>query len=287
MTFPMDFPAHTFAGKYAAAVAANDSLLCVGLDIDPVKLPEPLRTLPVAEAMRTFCREIVAATHDLVCAYKPNLAFFLAQGTAGFTVLCELREMIPGHIPLILDAKFNDIGNTAAMYATTAYDVIGADAVTVNPYMGEDAVMPFLERGERAAFILVKTSNSGSEDVQDLALKGERTGTVAYHVAAMVRRWRVPFTHTANAVVGATQPADLGVVRSMLPDRLILVPGVGAQAGDIAATVAAGRDARGGGLLISASRSVLYASSGADFAAAARAEATRLRDAINAARGIL
>jgi len=278
VTFPIALPVGTFAGKYATAVAANDSLLCIGLDVDPAKLPAPLRALPVAEAMRTFCREIIAATSDCVCAYKPNLAFFLAQGAAGFAVLCELREMIPAHIPLLLDAKFNDIGNTAEMYAATAYDVIGADAVTVNPYMGEDATMPFLARSERTAFVLVKTSNPGSGDVQDVRTAGGNT--VAHHIAAHVREWGAAHGN-AGVVVGATYPAELAAVRAILPDAPILVPGIGAQGGDIAATVRAGRDAHDGGLLISASRSVLYASAGDDFAEAARAESLRLRDAIN------
>lgn len=278
MTFPMDLPADTFAGKHAAAVAATHSLLCVGLDVDPAKLPAPLRSSPVAEAMLTFCRVIVAATSDYVCAYKPNLAFFLAQGAAGFAVLCELRETIPAHIPLILDAKFEDIGNTAAMYAATAYDVVGADAVTVGPYLGGDAVAPFLARPGRTAFVLVKTSNPGSGDVQDVRTAGG--STVAHHVAARVGQWGAAHGN-AGVVVGATYPAELAAVRAILPDAPILVPGIGAQGGDIAATVRSGQDARGGGLLISASRSVLYASSGDDFAEAARAEASRLRNAIN------
>lgn len=268
----------TFATKYAVAVAANDSLLCVGLDIDPAKFPASLRALPVAEAMRMFCREIIAATSDCVCAYKPNLPFYLAQGAAGFAVLCELRAIIPAHIPLLLDAKCNDIGNTAEMYATTAFDVIGADAATVNPYMGGDAVAPFLARPERTAFILVKTSNPGSGDLQDVRTEGG--GTVAAHVAAHVREWGAAHGN-AGVVVGATYPAELAAVRAILPDAPILVPGIGSQGGDIAATVRAGQDARGGGLLISASRSVLYAASGDDFAHAARAEALRLREAIN------
>lgn len=283
---PTDAPPTTaapasFAEKYAAAVAANHSLLCVGLDPDSAKFPAPLRALPVAAAMRTFCREIIAATHDLVCAYKPNLAFFLAQGAAGFAVLCELRTMIPAHIPLLLDAKFNDIGNTAAMYAATAYDLLRADAVTINPYLGGDAIAPFLARPERTAFVLVKTSNVGSGDLQDVrTMNGE---SVALHVARQVRQWSAAHDN-AGVVVGATYPAALAAVRAVLPDAPILVPGIGAQGGEIAATVRAGRDAHGGGLLISASRSVLYASAGADYVAAARAEAMWLRDAINAHR---
>ncbi len=271
----------TFREKLATASAANDSLLCVGLDPEPARLPAPLAHLPSSEAVTAFCREIVAATGDLVCAYKPNLAFFLALGREGWDALLAVRAMVPPAIPLVLDAKFGDIGNTAGAYARFAFDVLDADAVTVNPYLGGDAVAPFLARPERAALLLVKTSNPGSGDVQDVrTTTGE---TVAIHVARHVGIWGAAHDN-AGAVVGATYPADLAAVRVTLPDAPILVPGVGAQGGDLEATVMAGIDARGGGLLISASRGVLYASAGADFATAARAEAMRLRDAINIRR---
>ncbi len=271
----------TFREKLTTASAANDSLLCVGLDPEPTRLPAPLAHLPLGEAVTAFCREIIAATGDLVCAYKPNLAFFLALGREGWDALLAVRAIVPPAIPLVLDAKFGDIGNTAEAYARFAFDVLDADAVTVNPYLGGDAAAPFLARPERAAFLLVKTSNPGSGDVQDMRIAtGE---TVAMHVARHAGVWGAAHGN-AGVVVGATYPADLAAVRAALPDTPILVPGIGAQGGDLAATVTAGIDARGGGLLISASRGVLYASSGPDFAAAARAEATRLRGAINTQR---
>jgi len=271
----------TFREKLVGASVANDSLLCVGLDPEPTRLPPSLAHLPTGEAVTAFCREIVAATHDLVCAYKPNLAFFLALGREGWDALLAVRAMVPSAIPFVLDAKFGDIGNTAEAYARFAFDVLDADAVTVNPYLGGGAVAPFLARPERVAFLLVKTSNPGSGDVQDMrTATGE---TVAMHIARYTGIWGAAHGN-AGVVVGATYPADLAAVRATLPDAPILVPGIGAQGGDLAATVTAGQDAHGGGLLISASRGVLYASSGSDFAAAARAEATRLRDAINAQR---
>ena len=270
----------TFRDKLARVSMAHRSLLCIGLDPEPDHLPTSLRGLPPHGAVEAFCREIVLATHDLVCAYKPNLAFFLALGRGGLDALYAVREAIPADIPFVLDAKFGDIGNTAEAYAHFAFDEIGADAVTVNPYLGGDAIAPFLARPDRAAFLLVKTSNPGSGDVQDVpTATGE---TVAMHVARHVGVWGAAHGN-AGVVVGATYPAVLAAVRAVLPDVPILVPGVGAQGGDLAAVVTAGRDARGGGLLISASRSVLYASHGADFATAARTEAMRLREEIAAA----
>lgn len=271
----------TFREKLTAASVLHHSLLCVGLDPEPARLPTRLRGLPLAGAVEAFCREIVLATHDLVCAYKPNLAFFLALGRDGLDALNVVRAVTPVDIPLVLDAKFNDIGNTAEAYARFAFDVCGADAVTVNPYLGGDAVAPFLARPDRAAFLLVKTSNPGSGDVQDVpTAAGE---TVAMHVARQVRTWSRAHGN-AGVVVGATYPAELAAVRAALLEAPILVPGIGVQGGDLAAAVAAGLDTRGGGLLISASRSVLYASAGDDFATAARAEALRLRGAINERR---
>jgi orotidine-5'-phosphate decarboxylase len=271
----------TFRERLDGAVAANDSLLCVGLDPELTKLPAALQALPVEEALTTFLRGIIAATADRVCCYKPNLAFYLAHGAAGWNVLRGLRDAIPAHIPMLLDAKFGDIGSTAEMYARAAFDVVRADAVTVSPYVGGDALAPFFARDDRAAFVLCKTSNPGSGDLQDVPLaSGE---AVSLRVAARVRAWGAA-RGNVGAVVGATYPAEMAAIRAALPDAPILVPGIGAQGGDLEGSVRAGMDRHGAGILVSASRSVLYASSGADFADAARAEASRLRDAINAAR---
>ena len=271
----------TFRERLAGAVAANGSLLCVGLDPEVAKLPDALQALPVEEALATFLHGVIAATADLVCCFKPNLAFYLAHGAAGWKALLGLRNAIPAHIPLLLDAKFGDIGSTAEMYAHAAFDVVRADAVTVSPYVGGDASAPFFARDDRAAFVLCKTSNPGSGDLQDVPLaSGE---AVSLRVAARIREWGAA-RGNVGAVVGATYPAQMAAIRAIIPDAPILVPGIGAQGGDLEGSVRAGMDRHGAGILVSASRSVLYASTGADFADAARAEASRVRDAINAAR---
>jgi orotidine-5'-phosphate decarboxylase len=273
--------APTFRDRLDGAVTRNQSLLCVGLDPELAKLPAALRSRHAEEALKTFLHGIIAATSDFVCCYKPNLAFYLAHGAAGWNVLLGLRDAIPAHIPMLLDAKFGDVGSTAEMYARTAYDVVHADALTVSPYVGGDALAPFFARPDRTAFVLCKTSNPGSGDLQDVPV--ESGETVFLRMAARIRDWGAAHGNV-GAVVGATYPAQMAAIRAALPDAPLLVPGIGAQGGDLAGSVRAGMDARGAGMLISASRSVLYASSGDDYADAARAEAERLRDAINAAR---
>ncbi len=271
----------TFREKLHAAVRQNHSLLCVGLDPDPARLP-------VADVL-AFHRAIIDATADLVCAYKPNSAFFEALGADGWRLLKQTIEAIPSHIPVILDAKRGDVGNTARAYAQAAFGFFNADAVTVSPYLGHDAVAPFLEWPERAALVLCRTSNPGAPDLQDLLVDGE---PLYLRVADLARQWSAPH-HNGGLVVGATYPGELAAVRARCPDLPILLPGVGAQGGDLEASVRAGLDARGAGLLVSASRSVLYAAAagghyaaaaGGQYPAAARAEALRLRDAINAVR---
>lgn len=271
----------TFRERLDGAVVANGSLLCVGLDPEMAKLPVALRALSAEEALTTFLHGIIAATADLICCYKPNLAFYLAHGAAGWNVLLGLRAAIPAHIPMLLDAKYGDIGSTAEMYARAAFDVVRADAVTVSPYVGGDALAPFFARDDRAAFVLCKTSNPGSGDVQDVPLvSGE---SVSLRIAARIREWGAA-RRNVGAVVGATYPAEMAAIRAAIPDAPILVPGIGAQGGDLEGAVRVGMDSHGAGILVSASRSVLYASSDDDYAAAARTEAMRLRDAINAAR---
>ncbi|MHB8647926.1 MAG: orotidine-5'-phosphate decarboxylase [Thermomicrobiales bacterium] len=271
----------TFRERLDDAVHANRSLLCIGLDPELARLPKTLRSLPVEDALTHFLHDIIAISADVVCCYKPNLAFYLAHGAAGWNVLLGLREVIPAHIPMLLDAKFGDIGSTAEMYARTAFDVVRADAVTVSPYVGGDALAPFFARDDRAAFVLCKTSNPGSGDLQDVPLaSGE---SVSLRIAARIRDWGAA-RGNVGAVVGATYPAELAAIRAAIPDAPILVPGIGAQGGDLEGSVRAGMDRHGAGLLVSASRSILYASSGSDFAYAARAEALRLRDAINVVR---
>jgi orotidine-5'-phosphate decarboxylase len=277
-----------FGDRLTEMALANDSLLCVGLDPVRSRLPGPLDAEPdVTRAIVSFNTGVIAATSDLVCAYKPNLGFYLAYGAAGVAALEETRRLIPAHIPVILDAKVGDIGTTAEAYATGYFDTWGFDAVTVNPYLGEDSLAPFLSRGDRGVIVVCKTSNPGSADLQDLWLDANSSRqplylTVADRVAAWAERW----PGTPGLVVGATYPAELAEVRRRCPDVPILLPGIGAQAGDLEASLHAGLDRRGLGLIVSSSRSVIYAGKnhGGAWTAAVRAAALELREAINGVR---
>ena len=267
-----------FRHKLAAASARNESLLCVGLDPVIEKLPAAMLT--ESDPVLRFCIEIIQATSDLVCAYKPNFAFFGALGESGWRTLESTLEQIPSHIPVILDAKVGDIGNTAQQYARMFFERLGADALTVNPYMGYDAVEPFLAYGDRGIFLLCLTSNPGSADFQTLRVDGEPL----YHsVARRAAAWDKE-AGNCGLVVGATRAETLIEVRRLAPELPLLVPGVGTQGGDLEAVVVNGQDAAGGGLVINASRSVLYASSEADFGTAARSAATTMRSDINGLR---
>jgi orotidine-5'-phosphate decarboxylase len=261
--------------------ARNHSLLCVGLDPEPAKFPAALRGDP--DAIFVFCRAIVDATADLVCCFKPQIAHFAAHAAEGALerLIAHIHDAHPG-IAVILDAKRGDIGSTAQNYAVEAFDRYGADAVTVNPYLGRDSVQPFLDRADKGVILLCRTSNPGARDLQDLLVRGsdgvERT--LYQHVAETVARdWNA--NGNCALVVGATYPQELADVRRRVGDLPLLVPGVGAQGGDVAAVVTNGRTADGGGLMISSSRAILYASNGEDFAEAARAAAMSLRDEIN------
>ena len=264
-----------FFEKLQHASEKNGSLLCVGLDPDAALMP--------VDDVAAFNRAIIEATYGYVCAYKPNLAFYEALGEKGYAALRETLKAIPEDIPVIADAKRGDIGNTAKAYAHALFDELGFDAATVNPYLGGDAVEPFLEREEKAAFILCRTSNPGARDLQDLAVSdGDRSRPLFEVVAEMAARWNR--RGNVGLVVGATYPEELRRVRELCPEMTFLVPGVGAQGGDVAAVMANGLDAKGGGLAINVSRQVLYASKGPDFAKAAGEAARRLRDEIEAAR---
>jgi orotidine-5'-phosphate decarboxylase len=262
-----------FIERLDDASRKNRSLLCIGLD--------PWRpSLPIDD-IAEFNKAIIDATHDLVCAYKPNSAFYEAEGIDGLRALEATIAAVPDGIPVILDAKRGDIGNTAAAYAKAAFEVFGADAVTVNPYMGGDTVEPFLAYEDKAAFVLARTSNPGGKDFEELNVESTGGAHPLYErVAAHAMEWNTK--GNVGLVVGATQPDELGRVRALAPDLPILIPGIGTQGGDLEASMRNGLDARGRGVLISTSRSVLYASKGADFAEAARAAALELRDAINA-----
>lgn len=269
----------SFHSRLSAASQRNASLLCVGLDPEVGRLPAAVRSAddPVA----AFCTAIIEATADLVCAFKPNIAFFEALGGRGLETLQCVLAAVPRDIPVILDAKRGDMGATAEAYARAVFEVLGVDAVTLNPYLGGDSLAPFLRHADHGCFVLCKTSNPGSADVQNLLLADERP--LYMHIAEQARdSWN---THgNVGLVVGATHPQVLQQVRAFCPTLPILVPGVGAQGGDVLAAVHAGVDANGQGAVVNASRSIIYASSGDDFAAAARAEAQRLRELINQGR---
>ncbi len=267
-----------FINKLSAAWSSNDSMLCVGLDPDLARIPSQLQQQP--DAIFAFCKAIIDATADLACAFKPQIAYFAALGAeAQLESICNyLREHYP-HIPLILDAKRGDIGATAHQYAREAYDRYGADAVTLSPYMGFDSIEPYLEWSDRGQIILCRTSNAGGSDLQFLDVGGK---PLYQHVAAMVAgKWNR--NGQCALVVGATFPEELAQVRAIVGDMPLLVPGVGAQGGDIEATVKSGKTANGAGMMISSSRAILYATpqAGEDFAAAARRVALETRDAIN------
>jgi orotidine-5'-phosphate decarboxylase len=259
----------SFAEKLASAVRRNRTLLCIGLDPDPTRLPidDPV----------DFCRRIIEATRDLVCCYKPNAAFFEQYGRDAFRMLERIRHAIPDEIPALLDAKRGDIGHTASAYARAVFDVLGYDACTVSPYLGGDSLEPWLARTDRMTFVLCRTSNPGSRDLQDLpVLREDGRALPLYQVVAeQCRAWNRG--GNVGLVVGATFPEELRLVRTTCPDQPILVPGIGAQGGAIEAAVAAGGAADPANLILAVSRQVLYASSASDWERAARASAEQLR----------
>jgi orotidine-5'-phosphate decarboxylase len=264
-----------FLSKLADASRARDTILCVGLDPEPDRIPEHLGS--GAQAAVRFLRRIIRATSDHVCAFKPNLAFYEQYGQAGVDVLTLTLQAIPSDVPVILDAKRGDVPNTSAAYARALFERWHADAVTVAPYVGLDSIAPFCDLGY--ALVVARTSNPGAGDLQDLAVDGR---PVYEHV---VERCAARFpADRCGFVVGATYPAEARRLRALAPDRLFLMPGVGAQGAELEAAFDAALDARGGGVLPSASRSVLYASDGRDFDAAAERAARELRDAANVAR---
>jgi orotidine-5'-phosphate decarboxylase len=270
----------TFADRLNSAWKATNSLVCVGLDPEPRKFPDRFRDAP--GGIFEFNKAIVDATRDLVCAYKPQFAHYAAHGAE--TQLEHTIDYIKATAPdaiVILDSKRGDIGSTAEQYAQEAFERYGADAVTVNPYLGRDSVEPFLKHADKGVIILCRTSNPGAKDLQDLHVGAGRK--LFHHVAETVAKdWNS--SGNCMLVVGATYPEELADIRKRVGDLPFLVPGVGAQGGDVAKVMAAGKTAAGTGLVISSSRAILYASSGEDFAVAARQAAQELRDSINAHR---
>jgi len=262
-----------FIEKLVNATRKNRSLLCVGLDSDPAQIPDGLSVIE-------FNKAIIDATSDLVCAYKPNVAFYEAQGADGFDTLKRTVEYIPDDIPVIADAKRGDIGNTAKAYARALFTHFNFDATTVSPYLGLDSLEPFIEYQDKAIFILCRTSNAGAVDFQSLLCESENGSHLLFEVVARkAGQWNK--YGNIGLVVGATYPEELKLIRQMQPEMPLLIPGIGAQGGDLALTVRYGVDARGEKAVINSSRQIIFASREKDFAEAARQAALALRDGIN------
>lgn len=265
-----------FVARLYAAAARNNSLVCVGLDPELAKLPAHLRALP--QPIFEFNRQIVDATAQYACCFKPQFAHYAALGAEDqlLATIRYIHEQHPG-LPVILDSKRGDIGSTAAKYAQESFQRYGADAVTVNPYLGFDSIEPYLQWQDRGVIILCRTSNPGARDFQDLESGGKR---LYRHVAERVARdWNA--TGNCMLVIGATYPEELAEIRAVVGGLPFLVPGVGAQGGDVAAAVRAGRTPDGLGMVLNSSRGIIYAAGGADFAAAAGLATRKLRDEIN------
>jgi orotidine-5'-phosphate decarboxylase len=279
-----------FIDKLLNISQKNKSWLCIGLDPDPELMPE-------VDVLQ-FNKAIIEATCDLVCAYKPNLAFYEALGTEGLAILEKTVKHVPGDIPVIGDAKRGDIGNTAKAYARALFSVLGFDAATVNPYLGFDSIEPFINYQDKGVFILCRTSNKGAADFQNfrtngLPLEGVRP-SLAYVDVATLFKLTLPLYEAVaqkakewntygniGLVVGATYPEELKKVRSICPEMPLLIPGIGAQGGDLASAVGYGVDAQGEKAIINVSRQILYASKEKNFAQAARNMAEKIRKQIN------
>ena len=268
-----------FIEKLERAWDVNGSLVCVGLDPEIERFPP--QVVDQASPIFQFNKAIIDATADLVCAYKPQFAHYAAYEAEDQLerTIDYIQSTYPG-IPVILDSKRGDVGNTAERYAIEAFERYHADAVTVSPYLGGDSMEPFLKYEDKGVIILCRTSNPGAGDLQDLAVGGRRLFHVVADLAA--RRWNTQ--GNCALVVGATYPRELAEVREIVGNMPFLVPGVGAQGGDVAQAVQSGQTAAGAGLVISSSRGILYASSGENFVSAAREATLKLRDQINASR---
>ncbi|CAM3733452.1 orotidine-5'-phosphate decarboxylase [Polynucleobacter antarcticus] len=278
----MNLSSNTFTQQLQSVWASQGSMLCVGLDPDPKRLPAVFQGKP--EGIFEFCREVADATADLVCSFKPQFAYFASQrAEAQLEKLIRYLKNTYPHIPVILDSKRGDIGSTAEHYALEAFERYGADAVTVNPYMGFDSIEPYLKFAGKGVIVLCRTSNPGGSDLQ--FLKVTPSGEPLYlHVAKLAaKEWNT--SGQISLVVGATFPEEIAQVRAIVGEMPLLIPGIGAQGGDIDATVSAGSIPKkaGTGMMINSSRAILYASSGSDFAEAARKVALQTRDALRLA----
>jgi orotidine-5'-phosphate decarboxylase len=270
----------TFKEKLGVSEERSQSLLCLGIDPEPDLMPQQIERSPAGVA--SVLREVIDSTSDLVSSYKLNLAFFERWGREGSGLLEQVMAMLRPGKPVIFDAKRGDLSSTAQAYAHGIFSAWGADAVTVHPYLGHDSVAPFLAHKDREIFVLCRTSNLGANEFQHLRVDGE----ALYRVVA---RAAVRWDHYGNVglVVGATAPAELRDVRQIAGERLLLVPGIGAQGADLTAAVRAAVRGDGRGAIIPISRGILFASTGGDFADAAQAAARGYRDAINAVRADL
>ena len=268
-----------FKDKLKAISIKNNSLVCVGLDSDISKIPEFIRKGEHPQS--TFNKAIIEATHDLICAYKPNTAFYEERGHAGIEALRMtsdyLKEKYP-EVPLIIDAKRADIGNTNLGYAKFVFEYLKADAVTVHPYLGREALKPFLDYEDKGIFVLCRTSNPGAGEFQDLEYDGKKLFQIV--AENVVKDWNT--NDNCALVVGATYPSELEIVRHIVGDNFpLLIPGIGVQGGQVEKTVKAGVDGNGLNAVINSSRGIIFASNRSDFADKARQEAIKLRDEIN------
>jgi orotidine-5'-phosphate decarboxylase len=262
-----------FVEKLAQASQNNASLLCVGLDPDPSLMPNGIGVFE-------FNKAIIDATAGLVCAYKPNIAFYEALGIEGLDALRRTADYIPREVPVIVDAKRGDIGNTAKAYARSLFSYFNFDAATVNPYLGFDSIEPFIQYPDRGVFVLCRTSNAGAVDFQSLPCEVHGSYRPLFEVVAeKVSQWNT--YGNLGLVVGATYPEELKLIRQRFPDMPLLIPGVGAQGGELAKVVSYGVDAGRRRTIINSSRQILYASKGPDFAGAARQAAEEMRAQIN------
>ena len=274
-------PRMNFISQLQTAWQDNNSLLCVGLDPAPEKLPLHLRERPIEQAFTEFCIAIIDATAAYACAFKPQIAYFAAhRAEAALETIIQYSRTHYPHIPVILDAKRGDIGSTAEQYAIEAFERYRADAVTVNPYMGFDSVQPYLAYPDKGVIILCRTSNAGGSDLQFLQVGNTPLYQVVAHKVA--HEWNT--SGQCALVVGATFPNEIKEVRDIVGDMPLLIPGIGAQGGDLAATMQAGQTSIGTGVMINSSRAIIYASTGEDFAQVAAQVARETQQAINALR---
>ncbi|MFH1891306.1 MAG: orotidine-5'-phosphate decarboxylase [Candidatus Zixiibacteriota bacterium] len=260
--------------KIAQLVTERKTVICVGLDTDIEKIPAHLKTLdnPILE----FNRQIIEATSDIVCSYKPNIAFYESLGSQGWEILKKTVEAVPKSVPVIIDAKRGDIGNTSAMYAKAIFEDLGGDAVTLSPYLGEDSLAPFIEYKDKFSFILCVTSNAGAQDFQFLEVNDR---PLYHHVAESVLKWNK--NDNLGLVVGAPYPQKIKELRAISGNLPFLIPGVGAQGGDLEAAVRFGSDEGTSLVVVNNARAVLYASDGVDFAEKAREEVQKLNQIVS------